>query len=89
MERRKFTKEFKEQAVNLSESNSIAQVARDLGINQNQLGKWKREQKVNPINAFTGKGTPEQEKIKELEKQLYEMTMQRDILKKAVAIFSK
>lgn len=89
MGKRKYTKEFKQEAVKLTESNSIAQVSRDLGIHENQLGKWKREQKVNPVNAFTGKKTPEQEEIKELRKQLADITQQRDILKKAVAIFSK
>ena len=89
MGRVKYTKEFKAEAVGLTESSSIAKVARDLGIHENQLGKWKRELRVNPVNAFTGKGTPEQERIKELEKELHEVTMQREILKKALAIFSK
>ena len=86
--KRKFTKEFKEEAVKLTESRPILHVARDLGINHSLLGKWKSHQKVNQLNAFTGKGTPEQEEIKQLKKQLSEVTQQRDILKKAVAIFS-
>ena len=89
MKKNRYTKEFKEEAVKLAETRPISHVAKDLGINHTMLGKWKTQQKENPINAFTRKGTPEQERIKELEKQLHDVTMQREILKKAVAIFSK
>lgn len=87
--RRNHSKEFKEEAVKLTDTRPVSHVARDLGINHTLLGKWKNQQEVNPINAFTGKGTPEQEEIRNLKKQLLEVTQQRDILKKAVAIFSK
>ena len=89
MKRRSHSKEFKEEAVKLTESMPLTHVAMDLGINSSLLGKWKTEQQVNPVNAFTGKSTPEHEEIKRLKKELYEVTQQRDILKKAVAIFSK
>jgi len=89
MKRKKYTKEFKDQAVKLSDTISVTEVARELGINENMLWKWKKELKVNPENAFTGKGTPEQEEIKRLKKELYEVTMQREILKKDITIFSK
>jgi transposase len=89
MKRRSHSKEFKEEAVKLTENMPLMHVARDLGINHSLLGKWKSQLEVSPVNAFTGKSTPEQEEIKRLKKELYEMTIQRDILKKAVAIFSK
>lgn len=89
MKRRIHTKEFKEEAVKLTNTRPISHVARDLGINHTLLGKWKNHQEVNPVNAFTGKVTPEQEEIRYLKKQLADVTQQRDILKKAVAIFSK
>lgn len=89
MKKRIHSKEFKEETVKLTETMPLTQVARDLGINASLLAKWKIQHKTNPVNAFTGKGTPEQEEIKRLKKELYEVTMQRDILKKAVAIFSK
>lgn len=89
MKKRIHTKEFKEEAVKLTETMPLSQVARDLDIHISLLNKWKNQLTTNPTNAFTGKGTPEQEEIKKLKKELYEVTMQRDILKKAVAIFSK
>jgi len=89
MKKRFHTKEFKEEAVKLTETMPLTHVARDLDINASMLTKWKSQLKINPVNAFTGKGTPEEVEIKRLKKELYEVTMQRDILKKAVAIFSK
>jgi transposase len=87
--KRKFDKEFKSEAVKLTDSMPSAQVARDLGLNPNLLSRWKKQLKTNPKNAFTGKGTPEQEEIKRLKKDLSQVTQQRDILKKAIAIFSE
>jgi len=89
MKKRKYTKEFKSEAVNLIDTKPMSDVARELGINYILLGKWKSQLKENPVNAFTGKGTAEQEEIKRLRKELADVTQQRDILKKAVAIFSK
>ncbi len=89
MKKRSHSKEFKEESVKLTETMPLTHVARDLGINASLLTKWKSQLQTNPDNAFTGKGTPEQEEIKRLKKELYEVTMQREILKKAVAIFSK
>jgi transposase len=87
--RRKFDKEFKLEAVKLTEERPLTHVARDLGVAVNVLGKWKKQLKTNPVNAFTGKGTPEEEEIKRLKKELSQVTQQRDILKKAIAIFSE
>jgi len=89
MKKRVHSKEFKEESVKLTETMPLAHVARDLGINASLLTKWKTQLQTSPDNAFTGKGTPEQEEIKRLKKELHEVTMQREILKKAVAIFSK
>lgn len=90
--REKYNKEFKEESIKLSELNGVSKVAKDLvtlGVNSNMLSRWRREQIINPINAFSGKGTPEQEEIKQLKKQLSDALQERDILKKAIAIFSK
>ena len=89
MKRRNHSKEFKEEAIKLTETMPLTHVARDLGISASLLARWRDQIKTNPENAFTGKGTPEQEEIKRLKKELYEVTMEREILKKAVAIFSK
>jgi transposase len=87
--RRKFDKEFKSEAVKLTEDRPLTHVAKDLGLQPNVLSKWKQQLKKNPLNAFTGKGTPEEEEIKKLKKELAQVTQQRDILKKAIAIFSE
>lgn len=88
--RRKFTQEFKEDAVRLvlEEGRSKADVARSLGINAASLGLWVKAYQADSQRAFPGRGneklTPEQARIKELEKQLRKAQMERDILKKAI-----
>lgn len=85
---------FKEKAVQLSyERTNISELARELGITAPQLYKWRKEFEEFGAGSFLGKGnlklTPEQEKIHELEKKLKDAELERDILKKAIGIFSK
>ena len=91
--RRSFTKEFKVEAVRLLTEGkcSVAQVARDLGIRDTMLGRWKQEIAQNPAGAFPGKGQgkPEEEELRRLRRDNERLRMERDILKKAAAIFSK
>ena len=58
-----------------------------------QLYKWRKEFEEFGEASFPGKGnlklSPEQEKIHELEKRLKDAELERDILKKAIGIFSK
>ena len=90
-----YTEEFKKDAVELSfnSDKTIKEVAEDLGISYGNLTRWRREYKQKGDLAFPGNGnqklTPEQQKIKELEDKLKEAKLERDILKKTVAIFSK
>ncbi len=90
-----YTEEFKKDAVELSfnSDKTIKEIAEDLGISYGNLTRWRREYKQKGDLAFPGNGnqklTPEQQKIKELEDKLKEAKLERDILKKAVAIFSK
>ena len=92
-ERRKFEVEFKRDAVRLvvEEGRKTKEVAENLGIDVNLLYKWKREYLEDMGEAFSGKGRlkPEEERIRKLERKLRDVEMERDILKKAVAIFSK
>lgn len=83
----RFDKEFKEQAVRLvyDTNKSVPQIAKDLGINANTLYGWKMKQAYVP--GSTGL-TPVEEENRRLKKELAEAIMERDILKKAVAIFS-
>ena len=91
--RRRFDREFKIEAVKLTTrgDKSSAQVSRDLGISENILSRWRREMANDPGIAFPGKGhlKPADEELRKLKKQLRDMTEERDILKKALAIFSR
>ena len=91
--RRKFDREFKSEAVRLviEEGRPIATVARNLGIHQNLLHKWKKQYEEDPQYAFPGKGRLKEpdEEMRRLKKELADVKEERDILKKALAIFSK
>jgi transposase len=90
--RRQYTREFKLEALRLLETSgkSAAQIERDLGIGSGNLYRWKQKQDQDGQHAFPGHGrlTPEQERIRQLERENAILRQQRDILKKAVAIFS-
>jgi transposase len=91
--RRMFTREFKLEAVKLVSERgvSVAQAARDLGLHENVLRKWVRDEKADPQHAFPGQGQmrPEQAEIAALRKEVAKLKMERDILKKAAAWFAK
>ncbi len=91
-DRRSYTREFKIEALRLLETSgkSASQIERDLGIGQGNLWRWKRKLTQDGEYAFPGHGrlTPEQERIRQLERENEILRQQRDILKKAVAIFS-
>jgi transposase len=90
--RRTYTREFKLEALRLLETSdkSAAQIERDLGISVGCLSRWKRELAADGTGAFPGQGhlTPDQELIRQLERENEILRQERDILKKAVAIFS-
>jgi transposase len=93
-ERRKFDKEFKEMTVNLCLSGkSTREVSEELDIRQELIRRWKREFEQYQEGSFSGHGnanmTAEQKEISKLKKELREAQLERDILKKAVSIFSK
>ena len=90
--RRSYTREFKVEALRLLETSdkSASQIERDLGIGQGNLWRWKRKLTQDGEYAFPGHGrlAPEQERIRQLERENEILRQQRDILRKAVAIFS-
>jgi transposase len=91
-ERRKnkrFDKDFKVSAVKMitEGGHKASEVARSLDIHPNVLYSWKRKYANNGEKAFPGKGHLTE--ISALRRQLREVEMERDILKKAVGIFSK
>lgn len=93
MQRRKFSREFKLEAVKLVRDRgvSVAQAARDLDLHENVLRKRVREAEADPQSAFPGHGQmkPEQQEIERLRRELARMKAERDILKKAAAYFAR
>ena len=93
MQRKKFSREFKLEAVNLVRARgvSFAQAARDLEINHNMLRRWAKEFGSDPKQAFPGLGQmkPEQLEIDRLRKEVARLKAERDILKKAAAYFAR
>ena len=93
--RRRYDAEFKRNAVALADEpgRSVSEVEESLGITQGLIYRWQKQLNTQGALAFPGNGiealTPEQKKIRELEKKLRDSEIEREILKKAVAIFSK
>lgn len=91
--RQRYGVEFKKDAVKLvlERGRSSKDVAAGLGIHPNILYRWVRQYSQDPEHSFPGNGKlkPEDEELRKLEKALRDVTEERDILKKAVSIFSK
>jgi transposase len=89
--RKKYSKEFKIEAVRLYETSGkpFQEIEDDLGIGRGNLRRWKREMSEKNIRVFPGNGNPRDEEIARLKKELAIAKEERDILRKAVAIFSK
>jgi len=90
---RTFTKEFKLEAVQLAQSShkSMAQIARDLGIADSTLHRWCHRFSEHGEQAFPGSGhqLPHEEEIRRLQRENDLLRQERDILKKALGIFSR
>ncbi len=93
MQRRKFSREFKIEAVRLVRERgvSVAQASRDIDVHENVLRKWVRELGADPKQAFPGHGQmkPEQLEIDRLRREVAKLKAERDILKKAAAYFAR
>jgi len=93
MVRRKYTKEFKIEAVRLVEDSDVPvdEVAHELGIHPNTLYKWRRQYLVAGKEAFPGHGKLRagDDEIRQLRRELARVREERDILKKALAFFSR
>jgi transposase len=91
--RRKYDREFKVEAVKLvtEGGRGVAEVARNLGVHENLLYKWREKYTEDTAHAFPGKGRlkPAEEELRQMKRALADVTQERDILKKALAIFSK
>ncbi|CUX64810.1 transposase [Agrobacterium pusense] len=92
MQRRKFSREYKLEAVKLVKERgvSVAQAARDLDVHENVLRKWVREYGDDPSQSFPGKGQmkPEQLEIDRLRREVAKLKAERDILKNDHGLWS-
>ena len=93
-QRQKYDREFKKKAVELSIAHGNArEVAEELDIRPELLYRWRREYDRFEMNSFPGHGKPKMTDLERenarLKKELRDAKMERDILKKAVSIFSR
>ena len=93
MERRKFTQEFKLEAVRLIKDRGVSymQASEDLGVHTSQLRDWVKKFSDDPQHPFPGNGLmkPEQLEIARLKREVIKLKAECDILKKAAAYFAK
>ncbi|CAG0939367.1 hypothetical protein GALLN_00588 [Gallionellaceae bacterium] len=89
--RRKYSPEFKRGAVEQVRQPGIscAQVARELGISANVLTRWKREAEQDGRNAFGGSGSPRDEEMARLKRELARVKKERDFLREAATFFAR
>jgi transposase len=89
--RKRYTKDFKLRAVQMLEAGQKTgeQIEEDLGIGSGQVYKWRKELAAHGQQAFPGNGNPRDEELARLRKENANLREERDILRKAVAIFSK
>ena len=89
-QRRKFTAEYKREAVAMLDTPgvTVSQIAADLGIGANILGRWQRELRQAPKQAFVGNGRSRDEEVSQLRRELARVTKERDFLRAAAACFA-
>lgn len=91
--RKVYTRQFKEEALELLETSgrSANQLEQELGIGRSCLTRWRQEAAAEREQAFPGQGRlpPDQERLRQLERENLILRQERDILKKAIAIFSQ
>jgi transposase len=91
MERRKFDQEFKEGAVRIVRETGkpIAQVARELGINEGTLGNWVAKDRRSRERGDGRLTESEREELNRLRRENAELAMERDVLKRSAALWVK
>jgi transposase-like protein len=89
--RKKYTQEYKDEAVELviSSGRPIAEIARDLGINEGTLANWVNTARKSGKVKEKPLDTDERARLRELEEENRRLKMERDFLKKAAAWFAK
>ena len=91
--RKTYNREFKLEAVRLitEKGYSIAEASRNLGVEYSVLRRWKNHLANDPEHAFPGKGRlkPDDQQLRDLQRELKRTKEERDILKKALAYFAE
>jgi transposase len=90
MDRKQYSKEFKLEALKLSEDIGVPQAAKDLGISKTTLYEWRVAARDEGADAFRGHGrlTERDEELRRLRQENKTLKMEREILKKATAFFA-
>ena len=89
-QRRKFSAEYKCEAVAMLDAPGVrvGQIAVDLGIGAAVLGRWRRELRQKPEQAFVGNGRARDEELAQLRRELVRVTKERDFLREAATFFA-
>ena len=89
--RRKYSPEFKREAIALTRQPGVScrQVALEIGINPNLLSRWRRETDEETDKAFKGSGSPRDEEVARLKRELARVEKERDFLREAAVFFAK
>ena len=90
-QRRRVTVEYKREAVALLDAPgvTVTQIAAELGIGPTVLGRWRRELRQHPSQAFIGNGRSRDEEVSQLRRELARVTKERDFLREAATFFAK
>ena len=89
--RRKFSSEYKREAVAMLDvpGVTVSQIAADLGMRANVWGRWRRELRRQPQQAFGGNGRARDHELSQLRRELARVTKERDFLREAAAFFAR
>lgn len=93
LRKKRYDATFKKEAIRLADTSGKkdGEIEQDLGLYPGAIGRWRKKLEADPIDAFPGTGhqKPLEEEVRRLRRELDVVREERDILKKAVAIFSK
>jgi len=89
--RRKYSAEFKREAVALASQPGVtkAQIGRELDVNPNVITRWQRELQSNGSKAFLGQGVARDEEMAKLKREVNRLRKERDFLHEAATFFAK